>query len=489
MTTVNNFDTRLLLQSLLDEEGGYYYKALQDSGLTREDLLSEMAKGDVTASIILLYGMRSHRYMRCMEDFEDEDTGETVKIELDRITDEWIFEPEPTLFADIETMVISSISNQTDDILCMWKQLFSRKDIPSSIVGELAKRGYVDSLEWMGDYYAGNFSNDPVSPIDIVKAKDYYDKALEKGLTRKEYDNDIERLDFGGARRKQDQDWMFPDDSLESLEQTFLYSRDDFSFEDLWTCAINDMWNDYSFWSYLFPWHIDDKDRQTISVQTIVDELISKGIPASAIQDYENGLLVKFRNLSYYIVTGPDKDGCLGDSQLGVSPHFHELPQDNQFHCLIEVYRAPEVVDRMISLNAAVPEVKMELSDVFFCLKKEKAVGKVKTVAAKEYISSLFQGNMPAEISEVSMLYRFGEKVWDCVHFMVNNGDLPRSFSVSFENLRKLDKEFFIWIITYPDLPSGSVVIKFDEGLGKEQAFLEHNGYQYRCGTPPTIFR
>ena len=370
----------------------------------------------------------------------------------------------------------------------MWRQLFSRGKIPTSIVDELAQRGYADSLEWMGDYYAGNFSNDPVSPIDRVKAKDHYAKALERGLSRDEYDYDIERLRFGGARREQNQDWSFPD-TLEGLEQQFLYSEEDFSFEEFWTCALNDIWNEYSFWSGLFPWDIEEKDRRTVSAQAFVDELITRGIPASAIQDYENGLLVKFRNLSYYIVTGPDKDGCLADSQLGVSPHFHELPQDNQFHCLIEVYSAPEVVDRMISLNFAVPEVKMVLSDLFINLKKEKTIGKIKTAVAKEYLSGLFQGNIPEEISDVHMLYHFGENVWDIVHLKINNGDFSRVFSVSYEDLHKLDKEFFNWIITYPDLPSGSVIIKFDKGLGKEQAFLERNGYQYRCGTPPTIFR
>ena len=176
---------------------------LQKSGLTKEDIKPLADAGDLDAIIVLLIGEVCHKAEFWLEDFEDEETHEVVKIERRRPLDDYLFEFEPEERDGLASKVAVMIPTMDASRLQCLRSLLSGELPVMDYVTELAKRGDSFALTDLGDLYAEG-DEDAGFPKDKEKAREYYNKALEAGMDQAAYDLAIEMLDYDPLKHPQD---------------------------------------------------------------------------------------------------------------------------------------------------------------------------------------------------------------------------------------------------------------------------------------------
>ena len=177
--------------------------ALLKSGLTKEDVKALADTGDLEAQIVLLLGEVSHNTEFYTEPFEDEDTHEVIQIERGRMLDGFFFESEPAERDELACEVAALIPSMESERLHHLRILLSGELPVVDYVLELTKRGDKDALAAMGDYYAEGLESAGI-PKDKEKAREFYNKALEAGLSQDSYDLAIEMLDYDPLEHPQD---------------------------------------------------------------------------------------------------------------------------------------------------------------------------------------------------------------------------------------------------------------------------------------------
>lgn len=177
--------------------------AIQKSGLTKEDVKDLADAGNLDAAIVLLIGETSHQMEFYTEPFEDENTHKVVEIERRRILEEFIFPSESEEREALAAKVATHIPLMDSQHLTMLRFLLHGEVPVSDYVKELAKRGDADALETLGNYYAEGYEAAGFAK-DKEKAREFYKKALEAGLSQEWYDNDIEMLDYSPLEHPQD---------------------------------------------------------------------------------------------------------------------------------------------------------------------------------------------------------------------------------------------------------------------------------------------
>ena len=177
--------------------------ALLKSGLTKEDIKSLADAGDTDANIVLLIGEACHKAEFWLEDFEDEETHEVVRIERRQPLDDYLFEFEPGERDALALKVAEMTPSMDTSRLQCLRSLLSGELPVMDYVTELAKRGDRFALANLGDLYAEG-DEDAGFPKDKEKAREYYDKALEAGMDQAAYDLAIEMLDYDPLEHPQD---------------------------------------------------------------------------------------------------------------------------------------------------------------------------------------------------------------------------------------------------------------------------------------------
>ena len=183
--------------------GCYADTAIQKSGLTKEDIKPLADAGNLDAQIVLLVGMTCRQTETWMEDFEDEETHEVIKIERHRPLDTYLFDSVPGEIEELASKVRVHIPSMDTKRLVDMKVMLVAEPFVVDYVLELSKRGDPEALESLGDYYAEGNEYAGI-PKDKEKAREYYKKALEAGLSQDSYDNDIEMLDYDLLEHPQD---------------------------------------------------------------------------------------------------------------------------------------------------------------------------------------------------------------------------------------------------------------------------------------------
>ena len=178
--------------------------ALKKSGLAKTDIKPLADQGDLDAMLVLLLGLSGNAVGKIWnEDFEDEDTHETISIERWEHSDTPLFSAEPGEVEMLNNAFASIIPSQTIDTLKKWAALFGRDALYPTIHEELARRGDVEGLARIGAFYAGGFESAGYNK-DKEKARDYFNKALDAGWEKSEYDWNIEMLDYSPLEHPQD---------------------------------------------------------------------------------------------------------------------------------------------------------------------------------------------------------------------------------------------------------------------------------------------
>ncbi len=454
----------IMLSNLYDKmksEGVQGSVALQDSGVTKEELLAGVEGGDSSSAVLLMLGMISKRLKRWVEDFEDGATGETIKLERVTFTDEYVFKPDPEMISTLGEKIKSDLKGQPTEVLRMWVNLFERHLIPLFIVTELADRGAPESLEWLGDYYAGNFSPEPSFIVDKIKAKEYYDKALSCGLDKVDYDWDIERLEFGLGR----------DDSF-----SYPYSQWDKVYNNPleWVQACADTKWFESFPSPMRKSMLDEEDANC-SLDALKYELVSRGVPMFAFRPYRQGVLVDLRNISFYLVEGPEEN-VVPEGVLGVGPHLKDL--NPEYHILMDesIFTACDFADMMFELDERIPNIKWSVAKVYDDYTEERDFGKNKATA---YLEKIFDGIVPEGINPlVEMNYNSIQikpgGPYEITRRVTVGFSGDSELQIDYDVFIQLKKEFFLWCLSCEGF-FYEVTSVIDEETDEEHPVLEYS--------------
>ena len=178
--------------------------ALKKSGLSKTDIKPLADQGNPDAQLVLLLGLSCNAVGRIWtEDFEDEDTHKMIPIERWEHLDSPLFSAEPGEKEALNEAIASSIPSQTNEKLKDWAFLFDRDALYPAIYEELARRGDVEGLVRIGAIYAEGFESAGYK-IDKEKAREFFDRALEAGWEKSEYDWNIEMLDYTPLEHPQD---------------------------------------------------------------------------------------------------------------------------------------------------------------------------------------------------------------------------------------------------------------------------------------------
>ena len=438
---------------------------LQESALCKEDLITNADKGDVVSAIILLLGMTTHRVKIWMEDYEDEDTGIITPIKRVVAQEAMVFESSPEEIDHLISFLSPIVKDLSDDSLMECWELFERSFVPFPIVSELAERGFVKALEWLGDYYAGDFPSANSCPVDRDKSVGFYNKALETGLDRTDYDADVLRLEYGMKDR--DFDWVYGDLYLD-------FAENDGSFEGCCASIIAGLWF-YRFPSPMTKSLWDNPFHYNCTSKDLTDELLSRGISESAFRAYKQGILVDMPNLSYYLVTGPEDEHCVPEGALGVGPHFREKEPGSQCHFLMdeEVYSAKVFADLMLELDNMVPAVKVAVALIYDKLVEERNQKKKKQALAETYLKDILKGETGQLSVELCYDYgpnNYGKHKYCREILVVELGDFI-SLLIEYDDLRRLSKDVFSWCLDR-SVHAGEVFIRQDKESGKDRLFI-----------------
>ena len=257
--------------------------ALKKSGLTKADIKPLADQGDLDAMLVLLFGLSVNAIGKIWnEDFEDEDTHEITSIERWEHLDTPLFSAKPGEVEMLNKALASIIPSQTIDTLKKWAALFDRDALYPTIHEELARRGDAEGLSRIGAFYAEGFESAGYNK-DKEKARDYFNKALDAGWEKSEYDWNIEMLDYSPLEHPQDlADDFDPCNAVIIISGHPLYlDQIEFMVEDL-TKAHGDPDNEvglfvplkYVFQTLGFDWvnntgNLMAKWRRTESVLTI----------------------------------------------------------------------------------------------------------------------------------------------------------------------------------------------------------------------------
>ena len=178
--------------------------ALKKSGLIKADIKPLADQGNLDAMLVLLYGLSSNAVGKIWnEDFEDEDTHETISIERCEHLDTPLFSAEPGEVEMLNNTLAAIIPSQTIDTLKKWAALFDRDALYPTIHEELARRGDAEGLARIGAFYAEGFESAGYKK-DKERAREYFDKALAAGWEKSEYDWNIEMLDYSPLEHPED---------------------------------------------------------------------------------------------------------------------------------------------------------------------------------------------------------------------------------------------------------------------------------------------
>ena len=179
------------IKDILHANGGFEAApALSRSGLAKQELRSQADEGNIEAAILLLIGLKSPSYKFWEEGFEDEDTHEMVIIDRCVPLEGTMFDEDPGEVADLTSVVLKDISNQSDEELKVWKNALSGVINVAPIIEKLADAGDVDAMWLLGDRYAY------AEPMDKESALKYYDMALAADGDRERYDQAMEWLNY-----------------------------------------------------------------------------------------------------------------------------------------------------------------------------------------------------------------------------------------------------------------------------------------------------
>lgn len=443
-------------------------EALQKNGITKEELVRRMREGDNSAAILLYLGLVSNKYKTFTEDFEDEDTGETVKIERKIVTDECLFESEQSERKELETKISSIAGELSEKSLHMCWRLFEKDKLPISIVSALADKGNSSALEWLGDYYAGNFSSDFQFPVDKIKAADYYGKAFQAGLSKEEYDLDSLRLEYG-VKHSDSFDWVYKSDAFTMFESDFndylrninSFPNSDWTYLTCWTKVVDNLY----FGKFPGPMaqSMWTEYEEVCTVEDLKAELISRGVPESHFKQLKKGILVDLKNISFYLsdyarFDKEAKEGVLTTAWI----YTHEWdPIDEDLYCGMECLYGPEIfAETLCDVDEDVPAVKLAVRLIYDKLMEELADKPKLEAQAWDFLESVFGGIVPAEISSVTVEYRYGDegkrhkfcREVVCVDY---NRDLLSSYGgwyghgieIDLEDFTKIPKAFFDWYV------------------------------------------
>ena len=207
------------IKDILHANGGFdAAPGLSRSGLTKQELRSLADGGDIEAAILLLIGLKSPSYKFWEEDFEDEDTHEMVKIDRCMPLEGTMFEEDPGEVADLTSVVLKDIANQSDEELKVWQYALSDVINVTPIIEKLVDDGDVDAMWLLGDRYAY------AEPMDKENALKYYDMALAADGDRERYDQAMEWLNYSPLEHPQDlADDFDPRDSVIMISGHPLY--------------------------------------------------------------------------------------------------------------------------------------------------------------------------------------------------------------------------------------------------------------------------
>ena len=465
-------------------------EAIEKSGLKKEDLVDAMNNGDGLAAILLLFGFMNHKRRYWVEDWEDEDTGDIIPIERSVESEEYLFQSEPGEVEKVESIVASVVKDLPDERLHLCLKLFIQADIPSReriplpIISELAERGDTFAFEWMGDYYAGNYPTYSLYKIDKKRAEEYYAKALETGLSKGAYASDIFRLRHG-IPRVSNFEWVFNNRVLDDVCDPLsgFFSFDDYPFEMCSQCAL-----DY-LWLYKFPspmgrdafW--SDEEEKDCTISDVTNELISRGISESSFHEYNHGIMVDLKNVSFYMVVGPVDESDAAEGILAVAPHYHNSACLQKHHCFMSevLFNADDYATCMLELDRETPEVNMALSLIYDKLCEEREEKGKRIASVRSYIETLFQGSLPKEIVSIDYLYLYGEdpdtgdSLSHWLEFNLNYcresvsirlGD-DRYIKINPCDLNRLSREVFVWLIENERFSEQTVTIEQinDDGM------------------------
>ena len=187
------------IKDILHANGGFdAAPALSRSGLTKQELRSQADEGNIEAAILLLIGLKSPSYKFWKEDFEDEDTHEMVKIDRCMPLEGTMFEEDPGEVADLTSVVLKDIANQSDEELNVWQYALSGVINVTPIIERLIDDGDIDAMWLLGDRYAY------AEPMDKENALKYYDMALAADGDRERYDQAMEWLNYSPLEHPED---------------------------------------------------------------------------------------------------------------------------------------------------------------------------------------------------------------------------------------------------------------------------------------------
>ena len=450
-------------------------EALEKSGFKKKDLADAMNNGDRIAATLLLFGLVCNKRKYWVEDFEDEDTGDIIPVERSVETDEPLFQSEPGEIERVECFVASIVKDLSDEDLRMLYELFCHKDytfsrerIPSPIVSELAMRGDADALEWLGDYYGGRFSDDNTFAIDKDKALLYFNKALDAGLSKDMYDIDIKCVERG-VQRNCYFGWVYDDRAFNDLlSYRHDFPEEEFSAVDYYQKTLD------NYWLSLFPspmWKsMDDSVPVHCTLKELVENLISEGIPESAFHDYKQGVLVDLKNLSFYLVTGPEEERLAPDGELAVGPHYRKIDPNQNSHFLMdeETFPAESFVECMLDLDRKYPEIMLAIDLVIDKLVGEKEDRGKRLPEVISALQDIFGEDYSNKINSVDYYYSYGPHLsrsgfeyldyrfykemvrikFKSEDYYYNDHDL----NLSYDDFMNLPKDFFVWYSDNPDI-------------------------------------
>lgn len=360
MTT--SLDMLRTIRNNAESKGISVAEALQESGIEKEELLVHLQEGDFAAAILLLLGMVSHKQYRWIEDFEDEDTGKVIKVERSSDLDSFIFEADPGEIDDLEKRIAASAKEQSDDtLLCWWNM-----GIHGPIASELAKRKHVPALEWLGDYYAGYYSDDYSFSIDRDKATEYYTKALAAGMSKEKFESSVLRLKYG-VRHGGDSDWVFDGGALDDLRLLIK------NYPDHWWSFDECCWQLLDF-KVFNQWHSESSEGNNCSIKELKDELISRGMPEPVSIDDGKSIRIDLRNLSFYMAVGEEEEDVAPDNCLAISLRGRDKnPEYNYDLGSFGEMTANFIVDLLSEMDDTIPDVRMSLSLCYDKLLKAEA--------------------------------------------------------------------------------------------------------------------
>ena len=218
------------IKDILHANGGFdAAPALSRSGLTKQELRSQADEGNIEAAILLLIGLKSPSYKFWKEDFEDEDTHEMVKIDRCMPLEGTMFEEDPGEVADLTSVVLKDIANQSDEELNVWQYALSGVINVTPIIERLIDDGDIDSMWLLGDRYAY------AEPMDKENALKYYDMALAADGDRERYDQAMEWLNYSPLEHPEDLAEDFdPREAVIMISGHPLYmDQIEYMFEDL----------------------------------------------------------------------------------------------------------------------------------------------------------------------------------------------------------------------------------------------------------------